>query len=169
MNINNKKMFSVISLLSVTLLSACGYIEGPEEETKPMGIFYSYKGYYEYPVEDNMSAGDIIKACRIDEEILKTMSTEQVCQAIADFPMLSIVFLSSSQLCDTSSLIKKSDAYAELLEREDAKDEFISKIREIETTEDSTLAEILKMIALSEPEISKSLSEEEREYLSSSN
>ncbi len=150
-------------------LQACGSKEFNSEDEiigiKEHSEKYTYIGYYEYSIETYMNADDIIRVCRIDEEILNTMSSEQLSQAVVDYPLINICFMESHTLYDTSGLKKQSDAYAKLVTREDGKNAFISKIKEIEDTADEVLLENLKLIALNEPAFAEILTVDDERYL----
>lgn len=147
--------------------SVSNYIE--DNEDTRVGEYkgeHTYIGYYKYPIEDDMKAQEIEIVCRIDEKILNEMSSEQLCQAIVDYPLINVAFLSGYTICDTNRLKNSSDAYKELLTRNDAKDAFISKIMELETTtDDKVLLEMLKTVAANEPEFVAVLTRSEKEYL----
>lgn len=85
-----------------------------------------------------------VAACRIPEEQLGIMSNDELIQAILDFPFLCDIFLYSSIEEGVRALEKISDAYVELLSREDSKDSIMnfveqranSKVRSISAKEE---------------------------------
>lgn len=103
---------------------------------------------------------------RIPEDTLDRMSSEQLAQAVADFPLLSEVMLTSSTEYDVDWLKEKSDAYRELLSRKDAKDVLIEKSNELATEPDNEITvDLLKKVILHEKNFQEELTESEKEYL----
>lgn len=136
------------------------------------GFFYACNsketdnGYYQYPTDDSMKASKLLEVCRIPEDTLKKMSEEQLAQAVADFPLLHEVELAYSTEYGIECLASNSDAYRELLQRENAKDALIEKIKELESKSDhAALVEILKDVVINEKKFSNTFTEEEKEYL----
>lgn len=85
-------------------------------------------GNYEYAITPDDSEwselGSVeakIEACRIPEEILKSMTAEQLLQAVLDFPFIYDIFAYDSLADGVEQLAEISDAYAELLSRDNAK------------------------------------------------
>lgn len=103
---------------------------------------------------------------RIPEDTLDRMSSEQLAQAVADFPLLSEVMLTSSTEYDVDWLKEKSDAYRELLSRKDAKDVLIEKSNELAKEPDNEITvDLLKKVILHEKNFQEELTESEKEYL----
>lgn len=69
---------------------------------------------------NNQGLQAVYDACKIPEDILKTLSTEAVIQAFFDFPFISEIYAYNSMLEGFNSMTNKNSAYAELLKREDA-------------------------------------------------
>ncbi len=125
------------------------------------------KEYYEYPDTKGMNGNEIIAVCRIKEVTLDRMSTEQLAQAVIDYPMLEIHY-ASSQSDGTDMLQNACDAYAELLTRDDAKEVLMAKVLQYEYaagTEYSDRLRLLKDIVLDETRFT--LNDEEISYLES--
>ncbi|MBQ7433333.1 MAG: hypothetical protein IJV50_07750 [Lachnospiraceae bacterium] len=125
---------------------------------------------YQYPNTESMSAKQILNVCRISPEKLKKMSDEALAQAVAEFPLLMDVYVTSSIEEGVKGLAKESDAYAELLKRKSGKDVLIEKTKELYESGDSETylkACLLKDIVLHEKSFQESLTEEERAYLES--
>lgn len=127
-----------------------------------------YEGYYEYPsIEDYLTADLLVMDCRIPEETLRSMSDEQLAQAVADFPLLMDVYAFSSPGLATEALARQSDAYKELLSRRNGKKALIAKMKELqEKAPDSITIELLRTVVLDEKSWEDSLTEEEMQFLS---
>ncbi len=78
----------------------------------------SSEGYYQYPSISGYSASVGKKLCRIPEETLKEMSNEELAQAVVDYPYLVDVFALEGSDTLSDSFADISDAYNELLSRE---------------------------------------------------
>ena len=61
-----------------------------------------------------------IEACRIDEEILQSMSTEQLIEAVLDYPFIIDLFLTDDYESAVGSICENCDAFHELISRSDA-------------------------------------------------
>lgn len=105
-------------------------------------------GYYEYPENDFSTAEQYLAACRIDDEILKKMSDEELAQAIADFPFLADIYTSSSvePLSISRILEEESDAYQELLTREGCIEALSEKADELAQAGEDIKAEELSCV-----------------------
>ena len=123
-------------------------------------------GYYEYPdMRDIWDFEDSVAACRIEQDILNSMSTEELAQAVVDYPLLTLHY-ASSQINNTDLIQGYCDAYFEILNRENAKEALIEKVKEREQyDEDDMNVMVLKSIILAEPKFEGTLTDEEREYL----
>lgn len=159
------KTVIVLIMLCVLFLSACG-----DKEAKVSSLIVesqSFEGFYQYPeIKENMNDKKNLDAFRIDKKVLESMSTEQLVQAVFDFPLLYDVLFSNDKLCNTDILKEESDAYKELLIRDDAKDVFIFKIKELEQKNyDSVKIEVLKSVMINEEIFQKQFSKEDLEYL----
>lgn len=96
-----------------------------------------FVGYYEYPTEEGMKINELEKACHIEQEILDSMDTDQLAQAVIDYPLTFTVFLSSSSMDSYSDLLEdQCDAYRELLTRAGAKSVLQAKISELKNSDD---------------------------------
>lgn len=98
---------------------------------------------------------DKLEVCRIPQEVLKSMTDEQLVQAIADYPLIYDVFFFSDVKQGVEYFAKTCDAYSELLKREGAKDVLLNEIMcrkavgTIETAEENekNASETVKMSA----------------------
>lgn len=101
---------------------------------------------------------EMVKASRIPSEILKKMTTEEVVDAIVEFPLLFDVLLHNSDEEGVEALLNISDAFKELTTRKDSKEALQNKLSyfsERNIPEESLYIKILKML-LTEENIIKS-------------
>lgn len=140
-----------------------------EETTEEKETLPPFEGYYEYPI-GKYKGQQLRNECRISQEVIDSMTSEQLAQAVADYPFL--VGTMTSTKVDTSSLKRNCDAYIELLKRPDGKDAIIAKIAELDArsreTKDIPLAvtvEDLKKIIYYEEELRDKLTDEDKEVL----
>ena len=125
-------------------------------------------GYHVYPDTSEMKAEQISEACRIPEAELDAMSTEQLAQAVADYPLLWEIETSSSTEYDLEWLAEQSDAYKELLTREEAVAALFEKCRTLESDPDHAVcAELLKKVVSHEKAFQNELTDSDKEYLDS--
>lgn len=68
---------------------------------------------------NNQGLQAVYDACKIPEDILKSLSTEAVIQAFFDFPFISEIYAYNSMLEGFNSMTNKNSAYAEILQRDD--------------------------------------------------
>ncbi len=61
----------------------------------------------------------VYEACKIPQDILKSLSTEAVIQAFFDYPFISDYYAFNSMLEGFNSMTNKNSAYAEILKRDD--------------------------------------------------
>lgn len=138
-------------------------IEKDSETTTETKMF---EGYYVYPVDSVAATNYNIEKCRIPQTVLDSMTSEQVAQAVVDYPFLTSWFVSSTVQTDTKMICERSDAYAEIIKRPDGKDVMLSKIIEMEEKDhDIYVIDILKDIMLKEESFINSYTEDEIEYL----
>ena len=125
-----KKSMGVMVLLMV--LSTGFVVNGEELEEQEMENLTSTFEYSITP-EDAMwdefgTVEDKIEACRIPQNVLNSMTDEQLVQAVLDFPFLCDVFLYSSTEEGVQNLEEICDAYAELLRRDNAKEILMNSV-----------------------------------------
>lgn len=138
-----------VFIMSMSIFMACGkreYVDETmgdwteEKETENVTTNDNNKkfvGYYEYPTEEGMKINELEKACHIEQEILDSMNTDQLAQAVVDYPLTFTVFLSSSSMDSYSDLLENQcDAYRELLTRAGAKSVLQAKISELKNSDD---------------------------------
>lgn len=173
-----KKIFLLFIILFAILLTACNEKNNQgkentqvvqsessrdESETKP------YEGYYTYSALDGRLTAENIENWRIADKTLEVMSSEQLAQAVADYPgLVGSVLLSSSYEINTVKFAEKCDAYYELIKnRSDAKNVLMDKIMELDkNSENETVVSALKRIMLSEMIFKNKFTKEELDYLS---
>ena len=95
-----------------------------DEQMAEMYFPEDYIGY-RYPVLPLMSTwpygnhGDMLRVCRIPEDILATMSTEELLQSVLVYPLWSDAMVYSSMEQGHEMLRRNFNGLAELCERED--------------------------------------------------
>lgn len=121
---------SIILILSTVIIPSEGILVKAAAEENVID------GYYIYPITPNdaewkgfESIEEKIAACKIPEEILKSMTEEQLIRAVLDYPFIYEVFAYPTIEAGVVSLEKISDAYAELLSRYNAKEELMNAVR----------------------------------------
>jgi len=82
---------------------------------------------YNYPVYPGMAAWaqlktseEMTEACQVPVDILKTMTTQAVLQALWEYPFLIMVLHRSQYQLDFTGTVSKTNAYNELIKRSDA-------------------------------------------------
>ena len=177
------KIKSFFLLCTVVLsLTACSNVDDTpsellsEKETELVTqsqTIVPFEGYYEYSIKEDLIGAPVNEEdYRIPQDILYRMSDEQLAQAVADYPLLANVHLYCSSPDELAfELFKISDAYKELIFRENAKEILIAKIKEIENSHsehDEMRIQILKDILLTERIFEGRFTEEELYYLQQS-
>lgn len=162
MHYKKTALFVSIPVLAVVVLVSVACASNPAKTKKEVSEKQSV-GYYSYPDTGAMITEEIIDACRIPETELNAMSSEQLAQAVADYPLLWDVELSEN---DIECLKEESDAYRALLGRKDAKEVLLEKARELEKSPDNVITvKMLKNIISHEKTFQNVLTESEKEYL----
>lgn len=130
-----KPAFWVIIMAAIICISvAVTFLTNPKgKETAENTEDIDTYGYYEYPDIKSMEYDEKVDACRIEQEILDKMSTEELAQAVVDWPLLTNIGLSSYYV-EYEELYEKCDAFAELMSRNDAKEIFTAKVEEVKKT-----------------------------------
>lgn len=75
------------------------------------------------------SVEDKIRACSVDEDILRSLTDEELVQAVLDYPFLIDLFAADDSEVAVQSLRRNSDAFQELLFRENAKEILLEWVR----------------------------------------
>lgn len=169
-----KKSMGVMVLLMV--LSTGFVVNGEELEEQEMENLTSTFEYSITP-EDAMwdefgTVEDKIEACRIPQNVLNSMTDEQLVQAVLDFPFLCDVFLYSSTEEGVQNLEEICDAYAELLRRDNAKEILMNSVNNrasLQTinlsAEEEVKNEALAALIVYQEELHDDLSVEEMEEI----
>lgn len=125
-----KKRKLILSVGAILLLFAAGAIlyglKGMRrvEASEPESVYRVLPGDPEW--EQLGSVEEKIRACSVDEEVLRNLTDEELVQAVLDYPFLIDLFLADDPEVAVQSLRRNSDALKELLSRENAKDILMS-------------------------------------------
>jgi len=103
---------------------------------------------------------DMLNICEIDEEKLETSSTEIIVDAVLEFPLIVDIFAYNTYSEGLLALKNESDAYLELIEREDAGDVLSNKLFKMKS--DETMSKLIIGIILSDELIWESVSDKEK-------
>lgn len=101
-------------------------------------------GYHQYPTSEELqpySNPGSYEACRIPKYKLFLMSTEQLAQALIDYPYLMETHIVSTGRQGTDMILARSDALRELTKRRDAKDVLLRKIEVLQQDTDNWQSE----------------------------
>ena len=92
-------------------------------------------GYHQYPTLEELRPLDGAKAkhnaCKIPIYKLKLMSTEQLAQALIDYPFLFETSIYSTGRLAADAILSHSSALQELVNRKGAKDVLLVKLKEV--------------------------------------
>ncbi|WP_432406490.1 hypothetical protein [Wukongibacter sp. M2B1] len=98
-----------------------------EENEKAPSIRDEFSGRSIYPItpddkkwEEFTSKKEMLDACRISQDILDEMTTDELIKAVLDFPLVINLYLYNSYEDGLEALEEESDAFKELLKRSDA-------------------------------------------------
>ncbi len=136
----------------------------------------AFVGRYSYPSIDTSewekaSTEEKITMCRIPQEVLDSMTEEQLVQAVYDFPFLVNAFVYSALKDGVRNIERNSDAYAELLKRKGAKDALLQKITEVfseqQEERNAWKKDALAVLALYQEDIVEKMSAEEVQSVAS--
>lgn len=94
----------------------------------------SSSNVFEYPVRPGMAEwknlkthAEMVEACQIPEEVLKSMSTEELSKAVMDYPLFVDIFLFNTSKQGYDTMYKRFNALQELLIRDDAPTELLKR------------------------------------------
>lgn len=79
-----------------------------------------------------------IDACRIDRDLLQSMSTEQLIEAVLDYPFIIDLFLTDDYESGVGSIYEKCDAFQELISRSDAEKTIVEWVKQRRTCTEIT-------------------------------
>lgn len=99
------------------------------------------------------SKQQMVEATRIPQEVLKKMSTESVIDAVLNYPLIINIYLFNSYEAGLETLAQDSDAYRELLKREDAGDLLLSRLNLSKSSHDESLEQLTISILMTDKTI----------------
>ena len=130
-----KKLFFA-ALIGIMLLQAGSITTKAENippESTPADFYtadveewFDSEGSYIYPITPSdpiwheMSYGEWVAACNMPQEVVDTLSTEELVNAALDYPLKMDYMFFNSYSAGIQHLLEKSNVYRELFEREDA-------------------------------------------------
>ncbi|WP_432406488.1 hypothetical protein [Wukongibacter sp. M2B1] len=124
------------------------------ENEKAPSIRDEFSGRSIYPItpddkkwEEFTSKKEMLDACRISQDILDEMTTDELIKAVLDFPLIINLYLYNSYEDGLEALEEESDAFKELLKRSDA-NEKLSNILKIKKTKSNTNENSLELETL---------------------
>lgn len=171
-------MVSICTLLSFTVLMptlASETAAVPETEIDAAALaqaeaYIEEANVYEYPLTPAdpewaqlHSYDEMLEACRIPQETLSAMSTEEVVEAVVNYPRMATLFAFNSYEEGMAALKKESDAFRELCSRSDSGEKLLARIQiqdvitRADSSADTFLKKILKIL-LTKDEIADTLS-----------
>jgi len=130
-------------------------------------------GYHQYPTLEELWQLDGVKAkheaCKIPTYKLKLMSTEQLAQAVIDYPFLFETSAYDFGSTAADAIFSHSSALQELVKRNGAKDVLFVKLKEVMQDPDPYVresnSESIIDILLHNKTLMKELTIEEKEFL----
>lgn len=160
-------MKKIFSLLLVTLLlfsfnaSVFAYdnVNDGLEQEKTNKIF-------EYSITPNdqewkelSSKQEMLDATRIPSDVLEKMTTEEVVNAVLDYPLVINIYAYDTYEAGLKALAKDSDAFKELLNRPDGGNELLKKLQVNKTlSSESSLEDLTVSVLLTDTTIWNSVS-----------
>jgi hypothetical protein len=137
-----KAKSAITVALTISLFASCEKRDGTdssiyEPEAEIMNMERP-EDSYDYPVYPGteawveLSTGEeMLKACQVPEDVLKTMSTQAVIQALWEHPLLTDVFHRYQYRRDFESMFSQNNAYRELCTRTDAGISLLERIKAV--------------------------------------
>lgn len=121
--VKKKRLLQCIPVIALGMFVAffCLTEKSVQPEPESSNIVFAYEITPDSPEWKCLSVAQKIAACRISKEVLENMTEEQLLEAVMDFPFRLEIFYYSSREEGVRNLVKISDAYVELLGRENAK------------------------------------------------
>ncbi|ADL53736.1 hypothetical protein [Clostridium cellulovorans] len=151
MNIR-KRLLSFISasaLVFVTIAGVSVSATGANEVTINTAIGYNYPikpGTVEWYKLGNKPARE--KSCQIPEEVLKSLTTDELIETVLNYPFLMDIYAYDSYQKGFNAVSKKFNGLKELLKREDVADKLIAKYKSIEVADDVASSEIFDLASV---------------------
>ena len=128
-----KKTFKSLVVSTVLL---CSVVPFPMASAEAQDIPNEYESsVYQVTPKDNVwssfsSKEEMVEATHLSDERLKEMSTDELIDAVMDYPLLVNLYLHNSYEDGLQELAKDSDAYKELLTRPDASESLVKRLSE---------------------------------------
>ena len=133
------------------------------------------EGWYVYPVTassdswDSLSYEEKIKACRIPEDTLSSLSDPALVKAVADYPLLDELYEYDDPEYVIGFFPDDCAAYQEILNREDPAHIILSGLRDLpsfgNSRQDQHIRDTLGLLVLFDERLDGSFTEEEAEEL----
>ena len=141
MGIKKKGLKLLASLMCLIAISSGISISAKEykEEIKTVDIGYNFPvkpGTISWNALANTS--ERVKACQIPEEILKSLTTEQLIETVLNYPFLMDIYAYNTHQEGFDSVLKSFNGMSELLQRNDAATKLLAKYKSMQVLTDST-------------------------------
>ncbi|MBE9917792.1 hypothetical protein G8C92_27710 [Paenibacillus donghaensis] len=160
-----KKLFSLL-LVTVLLFSFSVSVFANEAVSEDLsqvnsGENFEYKMTPGNPAwADLSSKQEMLDATRIPNDVLKRMTTEEVVNAVLNYPLVINIYAYDSYEAGLRALAEDSDAFRELLTRPDAGDKLLNKLQVNKTFHgEQSLEELTLSVLLSDTSIWQSVSD----------
>jgi len=114
-----KRMISIL-LVFILVMSTITGVYATDEKSEVSEEDYNYRiTTKDKEWKDFKTKSEMVNACSIPKEKLSKMSTKQLLNAVLDYPMLIDLLMFTSEEEGLKALADNSDAYRELLNRDD--------------------------------------------------
>ncbi|WP_334072558.1 MULTISPECIES: hypothetical protein [Paenibacillus] len=159
-----KKLFSLlmatILLCSFSVNVFASEVAGDDLSQENSGVNFEYQITPDDPEWANLSSKrEMLDVTRIPNDVLKKMTTEEVVNAVLDYPLVINIYAYDSYADGLKALAKDSDAFRELLTRDDAGDQLLAKLQTNKTfSSEPSLGELTLSVLLSQTSIWESVS-----------
>lgn len=149
-----KKMFSILTVV-LLLLSFNTNVFAEEGLTSNVySVTPDDKEWATFTSKEQM-----LEATRISQDDLQKMSTEQLIDAVLNYPLIINIYLYDSYEVGLKALAQDSDAYSELLKRDDSADLLLSELNLSRTSQEESLNQLTISILLTDNIIWNKLSD----------
>lgn len=152
-----KKQLTSLFLIIVLLLSF--NVNVFAEESLDSGVYKVTQ--YDKEWANFTTKQQMVEATRIPQEVIQKMSTESVIDAVLNYPLIINVHLFNSYEAGLESLAQDSDAYRELLKREDAGDLLLSRLSLSKSSDDESLEQLTISILMTDKTIWHTINDKE--------
>ncbi|MBT2287412.1 hypothetical protein J7E78_28385 [Paenibacillus polymyxa] len=163
-------MKKIVSLLLVTLmLCSFGSSVFANETVNDSPAQKKSSEIFEYKITPSdqewaklSNKQEMLDATRIPIDVLKKMTTEEVVNAVINYPLVINIYAYDSYEAGLKALAEDSDAFRELLTRPDAGNELLDELQFQKTfSSDSSLEELTLSVLLTDTAIWKSVSDKQ--------